>query len=305
VKKYALNEQDRDIESEVMMAHQRSGIGNLRIRQYMEADYQVPADFEQLLYVGQVLQAGAIRTAIEAHRGDMPFCMGTLYWQLNDVWPVASWSSIDYFGRWKALHYAVREAFKPTVLIVTGGPDSLEAIVASDIDENRPVKAEFQLKDFSGNVLWSKEQNQEMRSGAVTPLLSVSLPDLLTDYDPRTVFLESRLIDSGELLDIDLFYFVPSKDLQLEDPNIETNVRENGQSYLVTVRTANLAKNVYFSAEGFTGQFSDNYSDLIPGSVYELTFPKELSLEEFKRSLKVTHLQQTMNQAADEKFLKE
>ncbi|MCB9082031.1 MAG: glycoside hydrolase family 2 protein [Lewinellaceae bacterium] len=86
---------DWDIESEVMAAHQRSGIGNLRIRSYMEDHYQVPKRFDQQLYVGQVLQAEGIRMAIEAHRSAMPYCMGSLYWQLNDCWPVASWSGMD------------------------------------------------------------------------------------------------------------------------------------------------------------------------------------------------------------------
>ena len=124
VKKYTQPE-DYHIESEVMMAHQRSGIGNLRIKQYMAEDYVIPGDFEQFLYVGQLLQAEAIKLAIESHRADMTYCMGSLYWQINDCWPVASWSGIDYYGKWKALHYFVREAFKPTIVVVSEAADSV------------------------------------------------------------------------------------------------------------------------------------------------------------------------------------
>ena len=95
VKTYTLPT-DWDIESEVMAAHQRSGIGNLRIKQYMEEDYIIPDDFEEFLYVSQLLQAESIKMAIESHRAERPYCMGSLYWQLNDCWPVASWSGIDY-----------------------------------------------------------------------------------------------------------------------------------------------------------------------------------------------------------------
>jgi len=85
----------------------------------MQEDYKIPRILSSFLYVGQLLQAEAIKLAIESHRSGMPYCMGSLYWQINDCWPVASWSGIDYYGKWKALHYFAREAFKPTVLILS------------------------------------------------------------------------------------------------------------------------------------------------------------------------------------------
>jgi beta-mannosidase len=139
VKKYTLPE-DYNIESEVMMAHQRSGIGNLRIKQYMAEDYKIPEDFEQFLYIGQLLQAEAIKLAIESHRADMPYCMGSLYWQINDCWPVASWSGIDYYGRWKALHYFVKEAFKPTILVCSEEGDLVQIKMVSDEEDNGNLK---------------------------------------------------------------------------------------------------------------------------------------------------------------------
>jgi beta-mannosidase len=110
VKTYA-EPADFDIFSDVMQAHQRSSIGNGTIKNYMQRDYKVPADFRQFLYVGQVLQAEGIKVAMEAHRSRMPYCMGSLFWQINDCWPVASWSSIDYYGRWKAQQYFAVKAF--------------------------------------------------------------------------------------------------------------------------------------------------------------------------------------------------
>ena len=107
---------DWNIESEVMTAHQRSGIGNLRIRDYLGMYYKTPKDFESFLYVGQILQAYGIKQAIEAHRRAMPYCMGSLYWQIDDCWPVASWSSMDYYKRWKALHYIAKKAYEPVLI---------------------------------------------------------------------------------------------------------------------------------------------------------------------------------------------
>jgi len=109
VKKYACKE-DWNINSEVMKSHQRSSIGNVTIDEYMKRDYKTPKDFPMFLYVNHVLQAEGIKTAIEAHRRNMPFCMGSLYWQINDCWSVASWSGIDNFGNWKAMHYFVKKS---------------------------------------------------------------------------------------------------------------------------------------------------------------------------------------------------
>ncbi|MDE5881472.1 MAG: glycoside hydrolase family 2 protein, partial [Muribaculaceae bacterium] len=117
VKTYAPDPDDWDINSEVMLSHQRGGAeANNRIKKYLDNAYPQPKDFESLLYMTQILQGDAIRTAIEAHRRDKPYCMGSLFWQHNDCWPVASWSSRDYYGNWKAQHYYARKAFDDILL---------------------------------------------------------------------------------------------------------------------------------------------------------------------------------------------
>lgn len=117
--------EDYQIESEVMNAHQKSSIGNSLIRTYMERDYIIPESFEDFVYVGLVLQGQGMRHGLEAHRRNRPYCMGTLYWQLNDSWPVVSWSSIDYYGNWKALHYQAKRAFAPVLINPIQQNDSL------------------------------------------------------------------------------------------------------------------------------------------------------------------------------------
>lgn len=113
VKRYAPCEEDWNIYSEVMISHQRGGAhANELIETYLLNEYRKPRDFEAFLYMNHVLQGDAIKTAIEAHRRDMPYCMGTLFWQHNDCWPVSSWASRDYYGRWKAQHYFTRKAYR-------------------------------------------------------------------------------------------------------------------------------------------------------------------------------------------------
>ena len=145
---------DEDMYSKVMKHHQRSSIGNATIEEYMNREYQKPKNFKSLLYLSQILQSDGIRTAIEAHRRNKDQCMGSLYWQLNDCWPGASWSSIDYYGKWKALYYQTKKAFNPI-------------IVSNEfIDSNLHIKAITDLnEEFSGEVELSllKQKNRLTR----------------------------------------------------------------------------------------------------------------------------------------------
>ena len=151
--------EDYQIESEVMNAHQKSSIGNSLIRTYMERDYIIPESFEDFVYVGLVLQGQGMRHGLEAHRRNRPYCMGTLYWQLNDSWPVVSWSSIDYYGNWKALHYQAKRAFAPVLINPIQQNDSLSVYLISDrLDTMEQMTLEMKVVDFDGKTLGKKIQ---------------------------------------------------------------------------------------------------------------------------------------------------
>ena len=109
--------EDRNIFSYVMERHQKNGAANGKILYYLSETFKYPKDFSSLIYVSQLLQAEAIKYGVEHWRRNRGRCMGAIYWQLNDCWPVASWSSIDYYGRWKALHYFARKFFCPCFTI--------------------------------------------------------------------------------------------------------------------------------------------------------------------------------------------
>ena len=138
-----------------MEHHQRSGIGNTTIMQYMLDWFKLPKGFDNILWVSQILQGMAVKYACEHWRRSMPRGMGTLYWQLNDCWPVASWSSIDYHGRWKALHYMAKDFFAP--LLISGLEDSKNGTVEVHLtnDNLKPVKvnAVWKVTDLSGSVI--------------------------------------------------------------------------------------------------------------------------------------------------------
>ena len=151
VKKYA-NPSDYYIYSDVMKSHQRSSIGNKTIEEYMQRDYNVPKSFDHFLYVSQLLQAEGISMGMEAQRRNRDICMGSLYWQLNDCWPVASWSSIDYFGKWKALHYRTKNSFEESILSFYNKSDEVALYFVTDKLESQKLKFNVQLIDFSGKI---------------------------------------------------------------------------------------------------------------------------------------------------------
>src|SRR6202142_2848424 len=145
---------DWRIDSPVMLSHQRHPRGNQLVRTYMERDFRVPKDFAAFLYLSQVLQATVIKYGAEAHRRRWPYNAGSLYWQLDDCWPVASWSGIDYYGRWKALHYAARKFFAPVLVSPVEDDGNLRVYVVSDRRADLHAKLVVRLVDFEGKELW-------------------------------------------------------------------------------------------------------------------------------------------------------
>src|SRR5687768_15270333 len=144
---------DHDIQSPVMLAHQRHPRGNQLIREYMLREYPEPRDFESFLYVSQVLQAEGMKIGAEHLRRQMPHNMGSLYWQLNDCWPVASWSSVDYFGRWKALQYYARRFYSPLLVSPRANSGAVDLHIVSDRPEPVPARLVVTLFDFDGRAL--------------------------------------------------------------------------------------------------------------------------------------------------------
>ena len=157
-----------------MLSHQRHPRGNALIRTYMDRDFRRPKDFASFLYVGQVLQATVIKYAAEAHRRAMGRNWGSLYWQLDDCWPVASWSGIDYYGRWKALHYFARRSSRRCWSARSKDKGVRRTSWAvSDRRTDTPARLTVRLIDFQGRELWRKEQEVRLAANASQVYLSM------------------------------------------------------------------------------------------------------------------------------------
>jgi beta-mannosidase len=289
--KYYTLPNERDIESPIMLAHQRHPRGNQLIREYMLREYPKPKDFESFLYMSQVLQAEGIARGTEHLRRIMPHNMGALYWQINDCWPVASWSSIDYFGRWKALQYYAKRFYNDLLISPMVDDETLKLYVVSDRVNAVPAKIRVTLMSFDGSTLKTLE-----RDVAIAPITSRSyfdakVSELLEGQDQKRVFLYAELLVNGKAVSSHDYFFAPFKELAISKPTITPEViaaKERGK-FRIKLSTDKFAKAVYLAVPDHDGFFSDNYFNLAPGREMVVDFRSlaPLSLEEFRKRLQI------------------
>ena len=289
--------QDKSMYSEVMKSHQRSSIGNATIEEYMDRELREPIGFEALLYMSQLIQADGIITGIEAHRRNKAKCMGSLYWQLNDCWPGASWSSIDYYGKWKALHYKVKDAFAPVIVsheFVDG--DLLITIVSDRMDEFdgelEVVLSEF--KDIEKIVRWNEVVKLEANSKK--RVLAIHADQLSSGENQKYTYLQLFLYDRAGIVSKKNVYFLPFKELVLPRPELEFTVANDKSNLLyLTVTSKNFAKGVHVNCNS-PYNFSDNFFDLpINGSkTITLTMDPDTDIDALIKSIEVRSLWSSM-----------
>ena len=275
--------EDFNFTSEAFKNHQKHPTGFETIKEYMNRDFPVPTSMEKYNYVSQLLQAHGMKIAIEAHRLAKPYCMGSLYWQLNDCWPVTSWSTLDYYGNWKAAHYQVKESFAPILLAVTENTDGYSIIGSNDNLEVKEGLVTAKLLDFSGKELWTASKKCSLDVEKNTNCLQISFAELPKFVKEKTVLIIE--FNSDQKKTVANYYFVKPKELQLEKPTIEFKIV--GET-LIELKTNTLAKNVYLKAKDTF--FEENYFDLIPG------IPKIIKTEKPTQETKVLSLFNTLNE---------
>jgi beta-mannosidase len=275
--------EDFNFTSEAFKNHQKHPTGFETITEYMTRDFPVPTSMEKYNYVSQLLQAHGMKIAIEAHRLAKPYCMGSLYWQLNDCWPVTSWSTLDYYGNWKAAHYQVKESFSPILLTVTENLDGLSIISSNDNMEVKEGIATAKLIDFSGKELWTASKECVLDVERNTTCMQIFYKELPKFVKEKTVLQIE--FTSNQKKSVAHHYFVKPKELQLEKPTIELKIV--GET-LIELKTNTLAKNVYLQAKDTF--FEENYFDLIPG------IPKIIKTEKPTHETKVLSLFDVVNE---------
>lgn len=266
--------QDWDLGSEVLRVHQKHPRGNKLIHSYLQQEHRPAADFTDLMYLSQVQQAEGLKLAFEAHRAAMPFCMGTLYWQLNDTWPAASWSGIDYYGRWKALHYQAGRSFATDLLVITEQQQQLQIQLVSDRHSTQQTTLALQLLDFNGAVLW--QQQTELTTPANASALVWSMPktELLAGKTAEQLVFQARLLhSSGQLLTENLYYFVPAKQQRLTRPELSIQSSIEGDSLVLQLQSQVLVRHCFLEFSPMLANLSDNFFDVLPNQ------PKTIRLQ--------------------------
>lgn len=287
--------EDYEIESKVMTAHQKSSQGNDLIRTYMERDFIVPEKFEDFVYVGLVLQGQGMRHGFEAHRRNRPYCMGTLYWQLNDSWPVVSWSSIDYYGNWKALHYQAQRAFAPLIVNAIQEDGNLNVYLISDkLEDTGGLTLDMKLTDFSGKRLAQKSVKVEAPANSSVKVFGEALDAWVDETKRNTCFLLLALRDrSGREVARDVHYFVPTKELDLPQTAVRCKLKVADGSCEVTLSSPKLAKDVFVQIPYQGARFTDNFFDLLPGETRKIVITSPEIKKNGKPEITLRHIRET------------
>lgn len=291
VKKYAPEKEDWDIRSDVMMAHQRGGEhANGLIETYLLGEYRKPKDFTSFLYMNQILQGDAIKTAIEAHRRDRPYCMGTLFWQHNDCWPVASWSSRDYYGRWKAQHYFAREAYKEVLVSPITEDNMLNVYAISDRLKGFKADLSIEVLSLDGKMVFQSKKTVTISPLSSKVVFTSVVNALLNGNDKGNVVIHTELTEKGKIITQNNYFLVQQKDMNYPKTEILKSIKPINGGFEITLSTDKFARGVYLSLEGTDNFFQNNYFDIFPGKPITTTVTTTLSQTEFEKQLTITSL---------------
>ena len=291
VKTYA-EEKDWNMTSYIMEHHQRSFKGNGLMIGQMTDTFRMPKDFPALVYLSMVLQGEGIRYGVEHWRRHKNRVSGTLIWQLNDCWPVASWSSIDYFGRWKALHYMARRFYAPVLLSVEDHEveGKMDVWLTSDVDADWQGKINWKLVTLAGEVLESGMEEAALRPQESRMVFS---PTFMLDREQRrgTVFT-CELSQNDQYIAHVVAPFIASKHLNLVNPKLAVEVRPEGSHAVLTFTSQSLARFVELKLKGADVVFSDNYFDILPGLLVQVCcpLPEGWSVDQVREALEITSL---------------
>lgn len=288
-------EDDRNIFSRVMESHQKNDAANGKMLYYLSENLRYPKDLTHLLYASQVLQGMAIKYGVDHWRRNRGRCMGTLYWQINDDWPAPSWSSIDYFGRWKALHYMAQKFYAPHALSMTLEDHRCHVYFSNESFETTEYSLTLSIRDLSGNVL---ETYETKGNSPAFSAIETAVVDICSWEDQKDdVFLEAVIHTKDQKVLKDVETLVPYKYLNLKNPVISTEAKETNDAFILHISSDCFAPFVALDFDDADVIFSDNFFHLTDKTVQDIIVKKEDILqghfenaEDFRKRLQILSL---------------
>jgi beta-mannosidase len=291
------NEEDRaSVVTPVMNWHQRdgSGRGNEIIRDTTLHYFRSPRDFDSALWLSQILQGYGIKTGAEYWRQTMPKSMGCIFWQYNDIWPGVSWSSVDYFGRWKALHYLARKFYAP--ILVSGLENAqngtVDVFMINDLLEARDGRLTWNVTDLDGKSLAQESFNVKIPGRKSEKVKTLNVQKEIQKVGANGLLTWLKMEVDGKTVSQNLVLLVLPKELKLADPRLATRVEGSSEGFRVTVESEKPALWAWLELENTDARFSDNFVHVAPDSSQMiLVQPKQsLSKDDFVKELRVRSL---------------
>lgn len=288
-------EDDRNIFSRVMESHQKNDAANGKMLYYLSENLRYPKDLTHLLYASQVLQGMAIKYGVDHWRRNRGRCMGTLYWQINDDWPAPSWSSIDYFGRWKALHYMAQKFYAPHAVSMTLEDHRCHVYFSNESFETTEYSLTLSIRDLSGNVL---ETYETKGNSPAFSAIETAVVDICSWEDQKDdVFFEAVIHTKDQKVLKDVETLVPYKYLNLKNPVISTEAEETNDAFILHISSDCFAPFVALDFDDADVIFSDNFFHLTDKTVQDIIVKKEDILqghfenaEDFRKRLQILSL---------------
>ncbi|WP_374017044.1 glycoside hydrolase family 2 protein [Paenibacillus thiaminolyticus] len=287
---------DRNIFTPVMESHQKNEAGNSKILTGISDNFLNPKDFSSLLYVSQLLQAEAMRYGVEHWRRNRGRCMGSIYWQLNDCWPVASWSSLDYYGRWKALHYSAKRFYAPVLLSAEEEGSQVKLCVTNDTRDRVKGTVVWRLRDGSSLIVQQGSIDMEITPLSAREWVTLDFSDVIvSEKIKRNMYVEYELLVDGAAVSDGYALFVKPKHYQLQQPELRAVVTEEDDCFVIQVQASKLALFVELDFANIDAIFEDNYFHVSGGEpkqirVMKANLAKPASLRTLQDELQIRSL---------------
>ena len=288
--------EDQNIFSEVMESHQKNGLANTKIFSYISGYYKYPKDMESIAYISQILQLKAIQYGVEHWRRNWGRCMGSIYWQLNDCWPVASWASIDYYGRWKALHYGAKRfyaRFMATACEKEELSTEIDYYIHNESFEERKAVLRVRLIDRDFHTLYETETEITAAAFEVKNVLPMDFSPFLAEAGmKKRAVAEYSLIEDGCVVSRGTTLFVKPKYFDFKTPEYRISVTEKEDVFCIHADADTYVSYAELSLDEYDVVLEDNFFDITSEEGVDITvdkkeFPNQVTAEEVAAALHI------------------